>query len=134
MYSKPKTAAEKRFHSQLCEWARYSPWLADTFGLECVPYAFELHHIKGAQYKLKIDGVTTKVGELLVLPVPRLYHSVSTPQAENHPLNVTRRKKAFEARFGSQFDLWRDMLAAYVIEGYELPAEITSEMIEAVMG
>ena len=128
---KSKTAAEKDWLSQVVGFARNTRWLAETYGFNVYCYDFEIHHIKGAQYKLKINNETVKVGELFILPVPRLLHSVSIPEAENHPYNVTRRKKAFEDKYGKQADLWRSMLDAMVLEGYELPFD--NDLIEAVM-
>lgn len=131
MMDSTKTAAESRWHEQIAEFAQFSSWLYGTFGDYVDSKGFQIHHIEGAKSCRKINGAKVKIGQWYCLPVPVRLHDVQLSENENHPLNVTRRKKAFEAEFGKQFDLWRSMLDAMVIEGYELPFD--NDLIEAVM-
>lgn len=119
MISNNKTAAEKRWCSSVANFATNSGWLTDKFGGYCAnPYLFQIHHIEGRQAKRKINFVTEKIGEWFIAPVPFELHDVHQTQ---NKLNVTHNKKAFEKTFGTQKELWFDMVKAMELEGYEIP-------------
>lgn len=130
MRDSTKTAAETRWHQQIADFARNTGWLYETFGSYSGYGEFQIQHIEGAKACRKIYGAKVKIGQWYCIPVPIALHDVQVASHENHPLNVTRRKKAFEAKFGTQYDLWRSMIDAMVVEGYEIPFE--NDVIEAV--
>lgn len=125
---KSKTAAEKAWLDQVVDFAMYSDWLSGMYYTSCNhPYQFQIDHILGAQAKRKVNGVTTKVGEFAIMPIPIELHDLTS----NHPLNRTLKPKAYRDKFGHETDVWRKMLDAMVLEGYELPFD--NDLIEAVM-
>lgn len=125
---KSKTATETQWLSDVLEFAQNSSWLRDMYGTHCGHvYAFQIDHIIGAQAKRKVYGVTTKAGEFAIMPIPVEIHDITS----NHPLNRTLKPKAYRDVFGHETQVWRSMLDAMVLEGYELPFE--NELIEAVM-
>lgn len=118
MKSKNRTAAEKAWHTTVADFARRSHWLNTIFGgIVSDPYQFHLDHIIGAQAKRKINGVTVKVGEWSVLPLPVEIHCITS----NHALNRTLKPKAFRDAFGNEKDLWGLFIVGMKSAGIELP-------------
>lgn len=128
MYSKPPKSTEKAWRNTVAEFAETSGWLNYIYGDCCVtPRVFEIDHIVGAQAKRKINGVSVKVGEFAIMPIPYEIHNIKS----NHELNRTLRPAAYRKVFGHEKYVWRDMLDAMVIAGYELPFD--NDLIEGVM-
>ena len=125
---KSKTAVEKAWLGMVVDYATESGWLTNMYAGYCSnPTQFQIDHILGAQAKRKINGVTTKVGEFAIMPIPMELHDVTS----NHPLNRTLRPAAFRKVFGHELSVWNQMLAEMENEGYELP--FSKELIDAVV-
>lgn len=126
MFTKPKTKQENQWHSAVAEFAMESSWLFKTYSAHCRSYRdFELHHIAGAQTKVKHDGESVKIGEFFIIPIPAELHHIRS----NHPLNVTIRKNAFESAVGAQTDLFVGMVESMIDLGY---AALPSRLIDAI--
>ena len=125
---KSKTAAEKAWLGQVVDFAQSSMWLVDLYGQYCQnPKHFEIDHIIGAQAKRKVEGITTKVGEFAIMPIPIALHDITS----NHPLNRTLRPAAYRKVFGHELSVWNQMLAEMENKGYELP--FSKDLIDAVV-
>lgn len=125
---KTKTAAEKAWLADVVDFARNSSWLHDMYDSCCDnPHFFEIDHICGAQAKRKINGISVKVGEFAIMCIPWELHNIRS----RHLLNRTLSPARYRAEFGHETKVWRSMLDAMVIEGYELPFD--NDLIEAVM-
>lgn len=125
---KSKTAAEKDWLDQVVDFAMYSDWLENIYGKHCDnPTQFQIDHLLGSKAKRKVGFETTKVGELVIMPIPIALHDITS----NHPLNRTLRPAAFRKVFGHELSVWNQMLAEMENEGYELP--FTKELINAVV-
>jgi len=127
MRSKQRTAAEKKWHSDVAHFATNSDWMSRYHGFCIGPNVFQLDHILGAQAKKKVNLVSEKVGEWLIIPVPVDLHDITS----NNPLNVTVNKKGFEKEFGNRINLWMDMVYKMKAEGYHIP--FSDDVIKAVM-
>lgn len=93
-----------------------STWALEYGGLSVLgfdPCHIHIHHPKGR--KAKHNKVL--IGCWWVLPVPIHLHDVHS----NHPLNVTHHRKAFEARYGSESELFIKMLNSMRSMGIEIP-------------
>lgn len=88
----------------------------------------QIHHIKGRKFKLKHNFETLLVGPWLIIPLAPRYHDVHS----NNPHNVTHHKKAFEAEFGTQVELFFQMMNALTEQGKEIP--VPDEVIDAIAG
>lgn len=76
-------------------------WLGDRPCCACGSEAGnEIHHIKGAKYKLKVGGITTQVGNWMVL---NLCYDCHRNPAINYCVDL--HKKKFEQKFDSQRNL-----------------------------
>ena len=118
MISKNRTAAEKAWHTTIAEYARNSDWLAHMYGgIVRDPYQFQLDHILGAQAKRKIDGVTVKVGEFAVMPLPVEIHDITS----NHYLNRTLKPANYRGAFGHEKQVWLKFILAMQRDGIVLP-------------
>lgn len=125
---KSKTAAEKAWLETVVDFAESSQWLRKMYELHSVnPTIFQIDHVLGAQAKRKINGITTKVGEFAIMPIPMELHDITS----NHPLNRTLRPAAFRKVFGHELSVWNQMLIEMENEGYELP--FSKELIDAVV-
>jgi hypothetical protein len=112
------TVAEKEWHLDVVNFAKSSTWLRDIYQNYCIdPYSFQLDHIVGAKAKRKINGVTTKVGEWAVMPIPIELHDLTS----NNPLNRTLRPGAFRKTIGNEKLIWLGFIDAMKSDGYELP-------------
>lgn len=125
---KSKTAAEKAWLGMVVDYATESGWLTNMYAGYCSnPTQFQIDHVLGAQAKRKINGITTKVGEFAIMPIPMELHDITS----NHPLNRTLRPAAFRKVFGHELSVWNQMLIEMENEGYELP--FSKELIDAVV-
>jgi hypothetical protein len=109
--------------NQITEFASESQWMVKTYGgLAFDPKGFQRHHIEGRKSKRKIDGVSQIIGEWYVIAIPFMLHDVHS----NHPQSVTHAKRVFEATFGTQKDLFFDMVNSMIDYGYDvlLPSEV----------
>jgi len=86
-------------------------------------YRFERHHVTGR--KSKHNKVA--IGHWFVLPLPLIYHHVSS----NNIYNVTNHRHNFTARFGLQTDLFKEMIDSMVESGATLP--FSQDVIVAIM-
>ncbi|MGB2063540.1 MAG: hypothetical protein ACPHUL_00195 [Marinomonas gallaica] len=116
---KAKTAAEKRWLESVVDFATESSWLEMKYGLEVLDArSFEIDHILGAQAKRKVMGVTTKVGEYAIMPIPYEIHNIRSA----HPLNRTLSPSAYRNQFGHEKNVWLEMVEAMRADGYyEMP-------------
>ena len=109
------TAAQKRFHSA-------------TISLGSVVdnerYRLQLHHVLGRTARHN----KVRIGQWYVLPLNVQYHDVSS----NHEFNVTHRKKAFEAEFGQQAQLWVDRYERLMLEGLIDDCSPPDDVISAI--
>lgn len=128
MYSKPKNSKEKAWLQTVVDFASRTTWLNDTYGGHCMnPLNFEIDHIIGAQAKRKINGVTTKVGEYAIMPIPYELHNISC----DHSLNRTLRPASFRKQFGNEVIVWKSMID--YMEGIGLILPFDDDMIGAIM-
>lgn len=129
MISKNKTAAEKAWHTTVADFARRSHWLNTMYGgIVSDPYQFQLDHILGAQAKRKINGVTTKVGEWAVMPIPVEIHDITS----NHALNRTLKPKAYRDAFGRETDVFASFIGTMQAAGISLPFD--DDIFNAIVG
>lgn len=118
MRSKQRTQSEKDWHQSVADFATESDWLVRKFGGHCVRVReFQLDHIIGAQAKRKINFVSTKVGEWVVIPVPIDLHDLTS----NNSLAIHKGRRNFEKQFGNCINLWLDMVENMRAMGYEIP-------------
>ena len=131
MNSAKLTSLEKQWRETVLLFAHHSNWLNYMYGA-CVknPKQIELDHILGARAKRKINGVTTKVGEFAIMPVPIEMHSIAWGYA-NHPQNRTTNKGAYRDVFGHEKQVWLKMVDAMKNRGIETP--FSNEIIEAIL-
>jgi hypothetical protein len=94
----------------------YWNWLAEKGCVVCGANP-EIHHVKGAKYKLKIGGITTQVGNKYVLPLCSWHH-------RKGEINVTDHKKTFERVFGDQIMLVQKMFDQYADENGAYPFDV----------
>lgn len=86
-------------------------------------YSVERHHVTGR--KSKHNKIA--IGHWFVLPLPFIYHHISS----NDIHNVTNFRHNFTGHFGLQSELFREMIDSMVSFGYELP--FGQDVIEAIM-
>lgn len=113
MANKPANAAQKKWMSDIAEWAVEN--IAKLYGHEWSGTQFQLHHVYGRAAKHN----KVAIGHWDILPVPFDLHDVSS----NNNLNVTHNKKKFTATFGSQSYLFDVMVTDMQWLGYDLPPE-----------
>lgn len=70
-------------------------------------WAIQIHHVIGRTAKVKGVG---NIGHWFVLPLAWRYHDVDS----NDDLNVTHRKHAFEDQFGTQAELFNQVLKTLI--------------------
>ncbi len=86
-------------------------------------YKVERHHVTGR--KSKHNKIA--IGHWFVLPLPFVYHHVSS----NNIYNVTHRRHNFTGRFGLQSDLFKEMIDSMVESRTNLP--LSQDVISAIM-
>lgn len=128
MRSKQRTALEKKWHSDVARFATESDWLIKKFGGFCVmPSEFQLDHVIGAQAKRKVNLVSEKVGEWVVIPVPIDLHMTK----RNNPYSICKSRRVFEKQFGNCITMWVEMVQRMKREGYTIP--FSDDVIKAVL-
>jgi hypothetical protein len=122
-----KTKAEKDWMETVVEFANESNFLFGMYGhiIDCSH--FEVDHILGAKTKRKINGVSWRVGELAIMPIPFDLHNVMG----KHPYNRTTNPGKFRSVFGHEKQVWLSMVRDMQIEGYEIP--FSEEVIQAII-
>jgi hypothetical protein len=122
-----KTKAEKDWLDVVVEFAGESDFLCDTYGHITSNYKhFEIDHIIGAKAKRKINGVSLRVGELAIMPVPYSLHNIRVHHPD-HRANPGRYRK----RFGHEKQVWLTMIRVMQNECYEIP--FSEEVIQAII-
>ena len=125
-----KTAFEKEWLETVVEFATESSWLENKYG-QCRAFEshnFEVDHIIGAKAKRKIIGVSCRVGELAIMPIPFALHNVIS----KHPYNRTTQPGRYRKKFGHEKQVWLEMIRAMQNEGHEIP--FNEETIQSIMG
>ena len=123
-----KTAAEKEWLKTVAEYANESDFLSDIYGHINSDYSrFEVDHILGAKTKRKINGVSWRVGELAIMPIPFELHNVMS----KHPYNRTTNPGKYRSVFGHEKLVWLAMIRAMQIDGYEIP--FSEEVIQSII-
>lgn len=108
MASKPANAAQRKWMSDVAEWAEVNIDLIYD-GANSI----QLHHVLGRSAKHN----KIAIGHWFIIPVPYHLHDVSS----HHPESVTHCKKEFVKSFGNQRDIFRDMVNDMRMEMYALP-------------
>ena len=121
MATKPANAAQKKWMSDITDWAYENIHMLYTGGYaqDC---NFQRHHVLGRSAKHN----KVAIGHWFIIPVPFDLHDTSS----NDPLNVTHHKHAFTKRFGKQTELFSEMMADMDMCGYEVPSQ---EIYNAIM-
>lgn len=101
-------AEHKRWLQRVARYADdHGCWPKDAF----TPY--QIHHVVGRTGRHnKVD-----IGNWFVLPIHPHFHD---PNSDNK-LNITHFRKRFTERYGSQVDLWKEMVDTIMEEDGELP-------------
>jgi hypothetical protein len=121
MAMKQANAAQKQWMNDITEWANESLHMIYDGGY-AQDGVFQRHHVLGRSAKHN----KVAIGHWFILPVPFDLHDVSS----NDQYNVTHNKKAFVKRFGSQRDLFLQMVEEMRDGGYELPPYDVCEAIK----
>lgn len=113
MTSKPANAAQKKWMSDIAEWASDEGMnvLADWD----YSRGFQLHHVLGRSAKHN----KVAIGHEFIIPVPIQYHDIN----EKNDLNVSYFKHNFTERFGKQFELFVTMYEVMRVRGYSVPSK-----------
>ena len=118
-----KTAAEKAWLFDVVSFAHDSDWLRDKYSPITAQYSnFEIDHILGSKTKRKIRGISWRVGELAIMPIPYELHNIMSKNS----INRTTNPGAYRKVFGHEKNVWLEMIRAMQSEGYEIPF---SEMV-----
>ena len=73
----------------------------------------QFHHVAGRTYKHN----KVLIGPYFILPIPWELHDVHS----NSDVNVSHWPRKFTSKYGSQRDLWEDMVTAIVNDAFKLP-------------
>ena len=123
-----KTAAEKEWLKTVVEYATESDFLSDIYGHMTRAFPdFEVDHILGAKTKRKINGISWRVGELAIMPIPFNLHNVMN----NNPYNRTTNPGKYRSVFGHEKLVWLAMIRAMQNDGYEIP--FSESVIQAII-
>ena len=118
---KQPNAVQKQWMSDIAQWADSDLYIlyGDDYSSDYEP--IELHHVTGRASKQN----KIAIGHEFILPVPFELHNVMS----NHKDNVTNYKKNFVKRFGTQRELFSDMVAIMKAQGYTVPSD---EILNAI--
>lgn len=118
---KQPNAVQKQWMSDIADWADSDLYClyGDEYSSDYEP--IELHHVTGRSSKQN----KVAIGHEFILPVPFELHNVMS----NHKDNVTNFKKNFVKRFGTQRELFSDMVAIMKAQGYVVPGD---EVLRAI--
>ena len=109
----PNTA-QKKWMQTITDWYFDFGWRSGSSSYDLVGFAtIQRHHVLGR--KAKHNKIA--IGEWFILPLPFVYHDVSS----NHPHSVTHHKNLFTERFGLQSELFKEMIESMVESGAALP-------------
>ena len=122
-----KTQLEKDWLKTVVDFAESTKWLKAKYGAICYPNQFEIDHILGARTKRKINGVSWRVGELAIMPIPTMLHNVMS----NHKYNRTTQPANYRAVFGHETQVWLSMVWEMEVEGYTIP--FSEDVINAIV-
>jgi len=113
MATKPANAAQKKWMSDIAEWAQDNLYViyGDDYNDSFIP--IELHHVTGRSSRQN----KVSIGHEFILPVPYELHNVMS----SHKDNVTNFKKNFVKRFGTQRGLFDTMVSVMRAQGYTVP-------------
>ncbi len=111
---------EKQWHELIAQYVKVRGSVLGG-GMKTEPIQY--HHVAGRTYKQN----KVLIGPWFVIPLPFSLHDVSS----NDSLNVTHHRHAFSEAFGSQRDLWLDMIEWFKKRDIELP--FGDDVITAVM-
>ena len=118
MANKPANAAQKKWMSDIAEWAQEN--LHKLYGSKYYDTCPQIHHVMGRSAKHN----KVSIGHWFVIPVPFELHDVSS----NHHFNVTHCKNNFTNQFGTQRSLFMKMYNMMYDQGYDLsvvPHDVT---------
>ena len=122
-----KTKLEKEWLETVVDFAESTSWLNDKYGAICNPSRFEIDHILGARTKRKINGVSWRVGELAIMPIPYELHNVMS----NHKYNRTTQPANYRMLFSHETQVWLSMINTMYVDGYEIPFD--DDVINAIV-
>jgi hypothetical protein len=123
-----KTKAEKDWLDVVVDFAFNSDFKINKYGhLIDNPCNWEIDHILGAKTKRKINGVSWRVGELAIMPIPFELHNVMS----KHKLNRTTSPGNYRKAFGHEKQVWLEMIRAMQDDGYKIP--FSEEVIQAII-
>lgn len=119
---KQANAKQKQWMSDIADWADTNLYIlyGDDYGSDYEP--IELHHVTGRSSKQN----KVAIGHEFILPVPYELHNVMS----NHKDNVTNFKKNFVKRFGTQRELFSEMVVIMKAQGYEVPEQSILDAIQ----
>ncbi len=117
-------AAQKKWMQTITEWYFDWGWRSGSLSYDLVGFgSIQRHHVLGR--KAKHNKVA--IGEWFVLPLPFIYHDVSS----DSPYNVTYHKYMFTEQFGLQSELFKGMIDSMVETGITLP--FGQDVIDAII-
>tara|TARA_R110000782_G_scaffold213372_1_gene301337 strand:- start:536 stop:931 length:396 start_codon:yes stop_codon:yes gene_type:complete len=123
-----KTKEEMNWLDVVVEFAAESDFLIKKYGhVISESWNFEIDHILGAKTKRKINGVSCRVGELAIMPIPYSLHNVMS----KNPVNRTTNPGNYRYAFGHEKKVWLEMIRVMQGEGYEIP--FNEEVIQAII-
>ncbi len=120
MANKPANAAQKKWMSDIADWAGYH--IDKLYGVQYLGKKFQLHHVLGRSAKQN----KISVGHEFILPVPFELHDISS----NHHFNVTHCKHNFTNQYGMQRDLFNKLYQSMKNQSYKVPSQ---EIYNAIM-
>ncbi len=89
-------------------------WLEYVSEMPCVATGFQVtqtHHIWGRETKVKGVG---NIGHWAILPIWYCLHDVA--YSKDNKYSVTHAKNTFEAKYGTQAELWLNMYELAVLD------------------
>lgn len=116
---------------QLKEWYKMLKQHGCAISGEKYPGLSEIHHVKGRKYKIN----KVLVGEIYAFALHKIYHNeMYCGEYERNTgiqvPNVTRNKSEFEAMFGSQKAIFKDVCEKIMLE-HSLPFDV--HLIELIL-
>lgn len=112
---------EQKWLNTITEFALNSDWLMRHFGGYCEDvYSIHRHHVVGRKAKEKVNLVSTPVGHWYVLPLPVELHDVHS----NNKYHVAKCRPAFNNTFGTELELFRDLIDSMLDSGYTIPFDL----------
>ena len=119
MATKPANAAQKKFLSDVSDWA-INGGMALLYGNEW-DKPFHIHHVVGRSAK----NNKVPIGHEFISPVPIELHDPNL----NNKYHVGKCKHAFTDRFGKQVFLYNEMYNDMSKQGYKVPNREVFESI-----